>query len=167
MFSNHFGTSVFLVLLLASPLLADDNEAARWSLRGIEAVDVVIPDLDEAAQNAGITSEQLRTDVELKLRMAGIKVQSDLRIRSGMPRLCVGLVMLDDRAGGYSAMITVELEQQVQLVRMPEKGVILATTWSVLTVATVGSSNAVRYIREGIRDKVDRFVNAYLSANPK
>jgi hypothetical protein len=41
-----------------------------------------------------------------------------------------------------------------------------ATTWSVTAVGTVGREN-LRNIRDFIKDDVDKFVNAYLSVNPK
>jgi membrane-bound lytic murein transglycosylase D len=44
------------------------------SLRGIQALRVVVEDLSSAVEQAGLHRTDIQTDVELKLRLAGIKV---------------------------------------------------------------------------------------------
>jgi len=60
----------------------------------------------------------------------------------------------------------VELKQNVRLDRDPSMWLPGVTTWSVDAVGTVGREK-LRNLRDGIKDYVDRFINAYLSVNPK
>lgn len=61
--------------------------------------------------------------------------------------------------------ILVELKQHVSLIR---DGSLVrgATTWDTVIVGMVPTSN-IQPIRFDIKDKVDKFINAYLSVNPK
>lgn len=63
--------ALLLFFTFHSVALSDDAE----SLKGLKAVWVVIEELPETLKSkAGLTKEQLQTDVELKLRLAGIRV---------------------------------------------------------------------------------------------
>lgn len=62
---------VALALVMATGVKAADNEIARSSLKGVKAVKVVIEVSPIASQN-GLTEASIRTDVELKLRLADI-----------------------------------------------------------------------------------------------
>lgn len=44
---------------------------------------------------------------------------------------------------------------------------IMPPTWSVECLGAVGREQMSRGIRDDIGDKVDMFINAYLSVNPK
>ncbi len=50
------------------------GEYDRKTLKGIKGFDVIVEGLSSDAKEAGLTRERLQTLVELKLRMAGIKV---------------------------------------------------------------------------------------------
>ena len=53
---------------------ADDVKHTRATLRGIEGVNVLLEDLEPEVERAGLTTQQLHTDVEGQLRHAGIPV---------------------------------------------------------------------------------------------
>jgi hypothetical protein len=69
--------SVFVVATLVAfsghLLYASDDSVTRRSLRGVKAFDVVIEAKDDNA--LGLTREGLQTDVELRCRQAGIKLE--------------------------------------------------------------------------------------------
>jgi hypothetical protein len=69
-------TRIFLALALAAPALsfASDDEYTRESLRGLHGVYVLVEDLRPEVEQAGLTVAMIRTDAELKLRLAGIRV---------------------------------------------------------------------------------------------
>ncbi len=69
-----FVLASLIAFTLAPAILAVDSESTRESLRGIPGVYVLIEHLNPDAESDGLTRTQLRTDVELKLRLAGIKV---------------------------------------------------------------------------------------------
>jgi len=54
----------------------DDN----YGFKGISAVNLIIEDLDSAAAKIGLTKAAVRTDVELRLRIAGVKLVPEQQI---------------------------------------------------------------------------------------
>src|SRR5262249_54568980 len=105
-----------------------------------------------------------QTDVELKLRQAGIKVlNNDERLRTpGMPYLYVNINPLHQRPGEMgSYSIRIEVTQNATLERNGE--FVVVPTWSDSAAGTGDVSNT----RSSVKDLVDEFLNAWLSVNPK
>ncbi len=60
---------------LVSPLVGqEDDESARKTLAGLTRIYVVVEHIPDEAQRDGLDTTQIQTDVELKLRQAGITV---------------------------------------------------------------------------------------------
>jgi len=152
---------MFLVGISSPAVRADDSAASRATLQGITAVAVVVESLDDDAKKIGLTEEAIRTDVELKLRLAGMRIvtQDDLLTLPGAPYLYVSVTVLPPEAG----CISVELNQSAVLRRNGESA-FGVTTWSVGSVRVNPSAQG---IRNAIKDEVDTFLNAWLSVNPK
>ena len=94
------------------------EEDARETLRGLKGVQVVVEDMDPDVERDGLTKSQLQTDVELRLRKAGIQVlkEEERRATPGRPYLYVAVTTLKDRDGlSYAFAINVDLEQKVAL----------------------------------------------------
>jgi hypothetical protein len=159
--------AVVLSLCPASTAVAGDNDVTRSSLKGLQGVNVLIEELKPTVERAGLTEADIRTDVELKLRLAGITVLSDKQSLAapGSPYLYVNVQVLDSDDSLWPCSISVALEQSVTLRRNPQIGVV-AVTWSVTSVGSVGRLN-VRGLRDSVKEGVDKFINAYLAANPK
>jgi hypothetical protein len=68
---------VSLLLICSSSARAVDSELSRKTLKGLTTLDVVIEELTPEAERDGVTKSQLQTDVELRLREAGLRVVSD------------------------------------------------------------------------------------------
>jgi hypothetical protein len=152
------------VLLLSSVVAKGrDFESARPTLRGLEGVQVVIEDLDPDVERAGLTRHQLQTDVELRLRKAGIRVFT----RPGSPFLSVHVLTRKlTPLEVYAYSIDIEFHQLIYLVRDPHV-INVAPTWSVKSgIGTVGAT-VLRQLRERVADHVDEFINAYLAVNPE
>jgi hypothetical protein len=157
-------TMVFLVGISSPTVRAQDSESTRATLKGITAVYVVVEELRDSAKVLGLTKDAIRTDVELKLRLAGIRVvetTEEWAKLTGSPFLYVNVNVLDGSA--RVANVEVELDQDALLARNGEfaSGV---TTWSAGGVLV---NPDVQYIRDRIKDAVDKFLNAWLSVNPK
>jgi hypothetical protein len=113
--------------------VAAQENPERRSLRGIQGIRVVIENMDPMAERHGLTATQVRTDVELRLRQAGIRVLTfDERdyLGSGDPFLYINIntVFGDGTTAGlvmYS--IGVELMQVVWLQRDRDIGLLHAT----------------------------------------
>ena len=100
------------------------------SLVGIKGIYVVIGELKEAAKSAGLTKEKLKTDVELKLRLAGIKVNSAEEYLASEDTVDLSVVVSTITDDGYLNMIynvSCKTSQRVVLVRNSYIKVVVAT----------------------------------------
>ncbi len=161
-----------LALLSASvlsPLVAQgDNEGTRATLAGLTGVYVLVEHIPDEAQRDGLDTTQIRTDVELKLRQAGITVltQQEWLSTAAAPYLYVNVQAIKNSAGIYAFTVDVELRQRVTLIQNPSMRV-LAPTWSATGIIGTVGSQKIGSVREDVRDLTDQFINAYLAANPK
>jgi hypothetical protein len=172
---------IFLVALAIALIpdfcaLAFDDESSRLTLKELKGliVDVqFMTDEINELEKIGLDKTVVKTDVELKLRLAGINVVSkkeEVYKIPGMPILCVFiggyLTYKGPRGRGIAYQIDVELLQRVLLSRnYAETG---ATTWSISSIGLgYTDQDIVGQIRNSFKDHTDRFINAYLSVNPK
>jgi hypothetical protein len=157
------GNIAFLTLM-SSLSFADDWDD-RVSLRGLQGVRIVVEDVDPQIVKDGLAKDQLYTDVELKLLMAGIKVltEAENRMEKGHPWLYVNAAIMKTDSESYIYTIFIEFNQDVRLVRDPDVEVSTGT-WKVVHT---GVAYKISHIRERVKMHMDEFVNAYLSVNPK
>ena len=72
---QFFSIIVSVVCILqASPIQGQPSDFEAKTLRGVKAFRVVIEDLDPEAEQAGLSKSTIKTDVELRLRKAGIRI---------------------------------------------------------------------------------------------
>ena len=155
-----------VLLVAASAATASDNENDRRSLKGLKALNVAVEDLKPEVEQGGLNKTSIQSDVELKLRQAGIAVltKAEMRATPGAPYLYINV---STHSGSlYSVSITVELCQAVRLDRDPSLWLPDATTWSVMGVGVVGQDKLPE-LRDGIKHYIDQFISAYLSVNPR
>jgi len=154
--------------LVTSNALADTKELERETLKGLRGVGVVVEDPGAYASSAGLTISMLRSDVEPRLRQAGIAVLSEAERDStpGWPYLYVAVTVgpLPARLSGHLYSVEVQLHQQVTLVRAPTVKT-RAVTWNTSSIGVAESPSET--IRRSLRDRVDQFINAYRDVNPK
>jgi hypothetical protein len=159
------GPAIAALLLLSGFRLcaAGDSEMDRLTLRGLEDVVVVVENTSVDAISDGLTVDQIQTDVELRLRKAGIKVRA-----SSPSMLYVNVHLMKSKSpsdGLYVFSCVVAVEQAVVV---SSNGVsALEHTWSVDGLGIVGRLNMSGAVRGDVGDLVDKFLNAYLSVNPK
>lgn len=153
------------LLVFSAPIAhADDNEASRRSLRGLNGIEVFVGTLPSEVEQNGLTKSAIQTDVELKLRQAGIPV---LDPKVGSPWLDVNVnVLSDSNSAIWTWTIRVELHQDAILTRDSSIFAKDAVTWGLGMFGQIGKQN-LRSLRDNIKDKVDQFINAYLAVNPK
>lgn len=160
---------VLLGLLMAGITTAGDDQLDRRTLKGLKGVYVLIENLDDDAQRFGLSRHVIQIDVEVKLRLAGIPVLArDETLKSpGSPHLYVNAQVMKLLAQAYVACLTVELRQAVVLHRNPAISAI-SSTWAVESLHTMRTwPNGPQHLRDQIKDRVDQFINAWLSVNPK
>ena len=68
---------ILLITTGAEVSRAGDNKFSRWSLKGLKGVGVIVGDMEPEVERAGLTQASIQTDVELKLRLAGIPLLSE------------------------------------------------------------------------------------------
>src|ERR1043165_115900 len=126
------------VTLLASASYSQTRQDVE-SLRGLQGIIVGIPSYPDELENNGLTKIQMFTEVELRLRRAGIKILSPQEASRvpGMPMLYLNLSAIKAGEGLYVLSLRIELEQFVRLERMPSVSMRCAT-WQVSNIATVG-----------------------------
>jgi hypothetical protein len=157
-------TAFVVLFLLSAPIAhASNNEFSQLSLKGLKGVAVIIEDLKPEIEQNGLTVTAIQTDVELKLRQAGIPISAT---GAGNPSLHISVNILQSTSAILPHVITIELRQTVFLTRDPSIIVPGAATWDVGVFGQVPKLN-VRSLRDDVKDLVDRFINAYLAVNPQ
>ncbi len=168
-----FAATVLLFFLQGSSQIISAQTSEVESLRGLRGMAVIIEDFQSITKKTGLTESQLKIDVEVELRKAGILVLTRDKIMTtpGNPYLYV-TVYSNDRpgvvvaSGLYAFGIDLALRQAVDLRRNRSIG-LWATTWGKGSVGSTGISNFKKGVREAVRDHVNDFINDYLTANPK
>ena len=149
--------------------VASDSEIDRASLKGLTGVFVLVEDLNPPEEQAGLKAADIQTDVEEKLRLAGIPLLNKAQsvITPGMPTLYISVSVASSATSDlWPFNIDVDLEQNATLTRNSEIFVPTAVTWHVGAIGSVAKSD-IPNIRDRVRGQVDRFVRAYLAVNPK
>jgi hypothetical protein len=165
---------IAIVLLLgqvdAGVFASDDSEPGSFTLEGIKNIYVRVA-MDPEIETKGLGADQLKKDTEQQLREAGIKIlnEGDFSRLKGSVRyplagLDVIITLIDIQEMELDIYdIEVKIRQVVFLARRPVIK-ILAPTWKDQTVF---QSNSLGLIREKLKESVDKFLDAYLSVNPK
>lgn len=151
--------------LSASRSWANDGQYERATLRGLQGVSVLVEGMDTDAQRIGLSPGQVQTDVELRLRQAGIPVltQKEWLEAPGVPFLYVHvpvLLLSEGLAAVYH--IAVELHQVASLETVAYRTAV--STWSAEGLGSVDNLH-FDSVRQHILRQVDRFINAYLSVH--
>ena len=167
--------TVLLSFLLVCPRsIAVDTKGFIKSdaqiLKSMKGVSVGVSDISVEAKKEGLSTLHIQTNVELRLRQAGIKVfemteRKDIINRS---HLSVNITCVKQgEEPVYAFSVNVELGDTVTLHRDPQVVVFYATTWKREEVGIVGSIKLVDSIRNIVDHITDAFLNDYLKANPK
>ena len=143
----------------------------RDTLKDLPCVDVVVEQFRRTARDAGFSEQAFQTDVELKLRMAGINVATG---DGDSPMLYVNVNALHretDRLGAYS--VSLELIQDAVLrsqlgsdLDSSEDALARVTTRATTWSARALGFGAVADARDAIGDLANDFVNNWLAVNP-
>ncbi|MFC1651204.1 hypothetical protein ACFL2X_06495 [Candidatus Latescibacterota bacterium] len=160
--------SLVITLVFVSEGSAQRIKHNIESLRGLKGIMMAIEDLKPDIEEDGLSQEKIQTDVELKLRLAGIIVLDDngWLNEPGQPYLYVNINSKKNNAAGiYAFNIGVSLKQNVIIARVPEL-LISTETWQAENVGYISVKNAAG-MRDLIKDVVDIFINDFLAVNTK
>ena len=161
---------VMIIILISEGMGYCASESAKESLRGLKGVCVVVEDLDPNIEKDGLHENSIKTDVELKLQMSGIKVLTweEIVKEPGLPNLYVRVNTFKRGTNLYAYHIDVELHQNVLLERDPKIVRVGATTWRAAGMTgTISTEHNVNLLRNTVNNQVEQFINDYLAVNPK
>jgi hypothetical protein len=146
--------TMFLFGLTVPSINAQTKASSPPTTKGIRALSVLVEELPSGAKAMGLTVEAIQTDVELKLRLAGIRVVTGGGSFElpGQPFLYVRVTVTDSVG---AASIEVELDQNVLL----ERNNLLVFGVGTWRRATLLSSPNARFIRDTVKDLIDEFLN--------
>ena len=151
--------ALFLVLLGASPFSFGQSADVK-SLQGLHTIRVLVERLGPDGRRVGLTSQQIKTDVELQLRKVGIRVDESV---SEFVYVNASIVEAEN-IEHFVYSLEVAVEQPVTLRR--NSSFLTATTWDTGYVGIAPQGRARNAIRENLRDLVNDFLNDYLAVNP-
>ena len=162
-------TRIMLALLTclagsAASASANDSQAERVSLTGLTTLSVVVEDLAPVAQNNGLTQVALETEVERRLRQAGISITPDADAY-----LYVHVIVADPGSSlPLPYVIDVALMQEVTLPRgLKTRTPLQCQTWWVNSLGLTGPDRLRSAVGDRVNEFVDQFIRAYRSVNPK
>jgi hypothetical protein len=168
---GHIITVMVVLLILPGMVWGFNSETTRKTLQGIKGVNVTVDDINPEIEKDGLTRSQIQTDVELKLRTAGLNILTveEALKTPGRPWIYVNAnIQYFTRGkifrGAYICNLDLKLMQNVYLERNSKLSV-ASTTWSA--DGYLGKTPDLDDIRSKIKDLVDEFISAWLSVNPK
>jgi hypothetical protein len=153
--------------LLPAALFASDSKAARQSLKGLTGFAVIVEDVG-SKKTAGVEPDKIKTNVEAKLKAAGIKILSaeEAAKAAGDPHLSVNLDSVTGKDNTVSFELTIAVFQSCILARDASMKVPACNTWSRGKVGRAHSSIPA-FIDQQVASEVDAFLKAYAEVNPK
>ena len=161
---------ILLVLALYWPTVGFSFTAdKRDTLRGLREISVLIEYLPDDLEREGLNREQLRRDIEVRLRQAGLHVLtlSEVANLPGAPYLYVAVYPIIGPSVNVNAYaVALTLKQLVQLSRNPTTE-LFATTWEGPLHFSSLSDSKVFDIRSRIFDAVGRFIVDYRDVNSR
>lgn len=157
------------VIIILFSSMAQAQSIGKETLKGIKGMQVVIEMLGDDIEKDGLRLSYIQNDVEVKLRIVGIKVlaEEDIQYEPGMPFLHVKVNSCkNDELESYAFFVIGELKQNVKLERDYSIPCITTTWHSTGVIGTIGAED-VNEIRDYVDDEVEEFIDDYLSVNPK
>ena len=156
------------IILILSVLFLFESMAfggEKETLRGIKGIHVSIFS-SESLSRTGFSVSQLRTDIESKLRKVGISVVSNEKIFSPNGSLMEASVVAFKTAGHKATSLYV-VSCRISIYRLTSVRDDNGPPVPIWSTESVGVDYRIGTIRSAIKDMTDKFINAYLSANPK
>jgi len=140
----------------------------QLSLAGIKTLCVSVQGVTEEVKKAGLSAEQIKSDVEEKLKEIGIKAVSEEEAEklAGKPSIYVNVsVHKRERVAAFMFNIDVGVLQEAKLVRDP-KIEIMSITWIKGRTGECPSRGLVKAMEETVNYLMEEFCKDYRKANP-
>jgi hypothetical protein len=140
---------------------AADSPHDRSTLLGLTAVFVDVQPIDPAGLLAGLAQADIKSELETRIRLAGLRViagpKDDVPPQErGVMQVNVSVVPVPKQEGSYGWSVYLAILQGAVLIRDTQT-ILAAPTW---WVARSGVGD-VKQIKAGITEAADRFVTAF------
>jgi hypothetical protein len=154
--------------VIAILFLSVINVYGQDSLRGVKTIAVGIT-IAEELEILGVSQRTIKTEMELKLRMAGIKVidydKATTKIDNSLLHFYEnGLERYD---GGIVFNTKLVLIEVVKHIRLNDTKIYAGTWQSLGSIWSTPSKEYYKIMMQTINDQVNQFINQYLKDNPK
>ena len=148
----------------AAAAAARDSQIERATLAGLAPISVVVEELAPIASKSGLTNVALESDVEKRLKQAGISVTPDADAY-----LYVHVTVADPGAAlPLPYLVEVTLMQEVTLPRgVKTRTPLQVPTWWLNRLGLVDSGRLRAAVNDRVTEFVDQFISAYRSVNPR
>jgi len=156
--------AAFALLFLGAPVaVRSEDTSYLWnSLKGVRAVKIVVESIPPEIEQAGLTTSQLRADVQLRLQQSSIHVDEGA-VTSALYVNVNAILNQESLLYAYGARVEFMQPVVVKRIALTTGG----TTWSAGTIGFADRDKLSSSARQAVGDLTDEFVNAFLSANPK
>lgn len=168
---RNFVALVLMLALCTRPLIAQSSSSIEAQVlakpfRDVGTLAVLVESLGPDARKAGVSEDELKAFVELKLRQAGITVRDIGAHSLESPYVYVNInLMYHEQIDHLSYSARISLQQTVRLLR--NDSTLTAGTWEKESIAIVRREKAHGHIKDTVDTLLTFFLNSYLSANPK
>ena len=163
--------ATLLLTLTIGSASAIDSEQTRKTLVGLQGVYVLVeelqPNIQKYASKFDLDKASLQKNAESQLREAGIRVlgREEWLKTPGRPVLYINVNTHEQEKYWFAYNVEVELQQVAAMEANPAiKSLVGTWTVNIAGMVNIGTVNA---LRDRVKNLMDIFIKAYLSANPK
>ena len=165
------GVALVVVVALLTLGLATRGEGSHYThLKGLQAVNIVVENLDEAARAEQITARAVEDQVLVILRSKAPKLRYDPSV---IPFLYVNINLLSSSVG-YAGSVRLELNRPVEILvgvhrvwqKPRERIPTIVPVWRASYVIQGPRGNAPGHLRKTLDLLMERFLADYFKANP-
>ena len=135
------------------------------TLVGIKELAIIIQYPNDIPLKASLNGVDLRAIVESKLRSAGIKISSNPR--SEGPNIYVNINVADISETQLFFILEIGIIEFARLERNPDIRVWKTTTWKEVSMGSTPVSTFTQNVKNILDDMMNKFLVAYLKANPR
>jgi hypothetical protein len=155
-----------MLFVLVLPSVSFGLKFSQYGLEGISEFGILIADLDKATLEMGLSKKLIKRTVELKLRLAGIKV-----VESSTQLIVVTYkvhpFIVDGALVGHEVSLRLSMRQPVLLERNRDYVVFAVPTWDDGSLNLLPKSSGTGAVIDQLEMIMDKFLLQYLKANPK
>lgn len=150
--------------ILVAHAMAQDLEANRATVRGLDAVFVAVEKLDPESRAHGLSEDQVRKEAEAHLSGAGLVIRSrgEYDVNPDKAMIYIRISSMKD-GPCFAFTVHLALRQEVMLVRNPEISIV-TETWSAGGVGAIPDKNLKAAALEAVNSYIDRFIRAWKAA---